>query len=253
MSIHFHKHEHDPTWSMVAYNPLSVRQTHRLRDIFDELGRNDVVVLCGTRKPANDLPVRTFAVRDHQVWSWRAANTAYSNMCAGVQIGLRRKRIGAHQVVQVHSPPAALQGRAGALRVKQGDVDFCFIAAYVPPNPDSVKAKFVCRQVWKWISELISSLPHRCMPIVALDANGKTGLCRDDFGVVRPIASPAVGPVGSELENWNGEHLRLLAETQGLCLVNTFFPSGPTYFRDSLSYASRIDYVLMPRCLLERV
>eukprot|EP00974_Lingulodinium_polyedra_P107717 10426307-Lingulodinium_polyedra.AAC.1 len=143
-----------------------------------------------------------------------------------------------------------MQGRGGALRIKSGELDVCVIAAYVPVNPHTYAARCCCNKVWEWIKGTIEALPNRCTPIIALDANGKTGAYRDEYGVQRHFDTKHIGRQDAELENFNGEKLRGLAHGQNLAVVNSFFKAGPTYYRDSASQASRIDYWLVPEPLM---
>ena len=81
---------------------------------------------------------------------------------------------------RVCCPPLPLSGRCGAVVVKNGLGHFCFIVLYLPPpsHLEGVKQHLGGKRldaVYKWTDGLLMSLPTRCMPVLMLDLNDRSG------------------------------------------------------------------------------
>ncbi|CAE8672928.1 unnamed protein product [Polarella glacialis] len=103
------------------------------------------------------------------------ADRRYSTKACGVIIAFRRKLIPTTAVTEVHSPPAHLAGRGGAVRVKLRSAgDFLITDMYMAPvsAPNALELN---RQLWSWHEQLLATLPARCLPITLLDANARLG------------------------------------------------------------------------------
>eukprot|EP00971_Amphidinium_carterae_P228684 4536070-Amphidinium_carterae.2 len=71
-----------------------------------------------------------------------------------------------------------------------------------------------------------------------------------------PIRSESLGPHNLQVENHNGRHLRVLCERHhlsDLCVCNTYWPTGPSYYAANGESASTIDYVFLPSSLQSEV
>ena len=91
---------------------------------------------------------------------------------------------------------------------------------YIPVEPHTQHAKSYNERLRTWISEFISKLPGRYIPLLLMDANGRLGSIADD----------ATGDAGAQRENFNGGLMRAT-----LCRGNTFLPE------------SRVDYICLPQ------
>eukprot|EP00929_Paragymnodinium_shiwhaense_P069976 TRINITY_DN35371_c0_g1_i2.p1 TRINITY_DN35371_c0_g1~~TRINITY_DN35371_c0_g1_i2.p1 ORF type:complete len:164 (+),score=13.10 TRINITY_DN35371_c0_g1_i2:133-624(+) len=119
------------------------------------------------------------------------------------------------------------------------------MVAYVPPNGT---AKKTAADVYHWMNKFIAALPSRCVQVLGIDANGKTGL----DGAGAEIHSPAIGPVHRERENENGRMLRLFLAGNKMLAANSVIDNmGPTFWSTSQSTSTRIDYVCVPQGLHE--
>ena len=160
--------------------------------------------------------------------------TPSAGKASGIVIAFRRKLFSFKNLVRVHTPPAELLGRVGAIRLKRGDVDFLVVNAYIPVNPHKAQDRQYCDRVWAWIHHVLSQAPNRCVPILCLDANGRVG---------HGESSPSIGPAEPATENYNGGKLGELLSAHHMAAVNTFFPTGDTYY-GQFGTSSRIDYCM---------
>ena len=175
--------------------------------------------LQGTQR-RTEHAVEQYTCGSHVLLEW---GCQASDKAAGVALALRAKVFQQRNIVRVYTPPAAFQGRVGAVRVRRGDCDFCPVVAYVPVEPHT---------------HLLDSLPSRCVPILLLDANGRTGT----------VQSAAIGAVQPQRQNRNGSLLHHLLLHHHMFAVNTFHPAGDTYF-GCFGRNSRIDYVCLPQSM----
>ena len=94
-------------------------------------------------------------------------------------------------------------------------------------------------------------LPRRTIPIIGIDANGHVGLSRDKVNkTFSPTISASIGPENPEKGNHQGAILREFLERTNFVALNTFFPTGETYYAQSSDAETRIDYLLVPASLL---
>eukprot|EP00969_Alexandrium_andersonii_P357920 15449884-Alexandrium_andersonii.AAC.1 len=68
-----------------------------------------------------------------RVVQWGYGTGKFTNKAAGVGLALSPKLVGL-SISEVHSPRPALQGRAGALRVRGPDLDTWAATAHFPPE-----------------------------------------------------------------------------------------------------------------------
>ena len=60
----------------------------------------------------------------------------------------------------IFSPPLVLAGRAAAVWVRQGDLEFLVLAAYAPPRP-SLASIGVVKQIVEWLRQPIEAAGTR--------------------------------------------------------------------------------------------
>ena len=222
-----------PIWTAASYNPLSLKRTHRLQQILQEFQWYSFVGLQGTQR-RTEHAVEQYTCGSHVLLEWGCQASAKA---AGVALALRAKVFQQRNIVRVYTPPAAFQGRVGAVRVRRGDCDFCPIVAYVPVEPHTQSQRSCNERLWAW-RHLLDSLPSRCVPILLLYANGRTGT----------VQSAATGAVQPQRQNCNGSLLQHLLLHHHMFAVNTFHPAGDTYF-GCFGRNSRIDYVCLPQSM----
>eukprot|EP00969_Alexandrium_andersonii_P369919 15476169-Alexandrium_andersonii.AAC.1 len=110
--------------SCAAYNALSMRQSGRYQDVFAEFSRTTFVGLLGTRDRADPLErVTVEGAGSHRVYKWPAGKGSCTNACTGCAIGLHKAHVRPSHVRKVWDFPAYLQGRLGAVRVKNSMLD----------------------------------------------------------------------------------------------------------------------------------
>ena len=241
-------------WSCVVYNPQSLKTPGRTRDIARNFRWHDFIALPGTRIPqTSEQSCVVQTVGTHRFYNWGAGKGKFVNDACGVSIGIKRRPFPERCVVQVFSPPSHLQGRGGAVRLKRGDADITPIVVYVPTEPYNKQQREASQAIWTWVHDLLSRLPARTVPVLLLDANGKTGLRRnpvDGVQSVEYIHDAAIGPCDAAIESYNGHLLHSCLLDHHMFAVNTFFDVGPTWYGwTSENLCSRIDYICLPQSL----
>ena len=155
-----------------------------MRDIARNFRWNDFIALPGThtRQQDSSKPCIMQSVGKHRFHCWGSGKGAHVNESCGVTLGIKHRSFPERSVVRIFSPPPELQGGGGAVRIKRGDADITPIVVYVPTEPNSRKDQAASKAIWQWVHELLSSLPSRTVPVLLLDANGKTGLRHNAVG-----------------------------------------------------------------------
>eukprot|EP00972_Heterocapsa_arctica_P084740 12480594-Heterocapsa_arctica.AAC.1 len=97
------------------------------------------------------------------------------------------------------SAPDVLQGRGGAVRVKNSMLDVCIISAYFPSGACNARKLHIAQLLFLWVLEVVKSLPARCMRILCADVNARVGWCRDE-NEWRLVEDEAIGDVLPEIE-----------------------------------------------------
>ena len=151
-------------------------------------------------------------------------HTEFLDCCVGVntakkrQVGLRktprnsslalRKPFTTGHIHQTWTPPASMQGRAVAARLKGGLFFDLFICCmYFPPRPQSASER---GRYQRTIEELLGWLDdqrHRTTPVVLMDANDGVGLELRNrrYREVDTQCISAAGPVGSTSRAHRGQ------------------------------------------------
>ena len=231
-------------WRIVQYNPLSLLPAGRLQHILCELGMQHFVGICGTghRAKSTDPAFTSYKCGKYWVYDFPARpKSQFAIHGAGVCIAISSKTFSPRNVVSIADVPEEFAGRVAAIRVRRQDVDFLFVAVYVPVEPHKTTDRNKIAKLWEYLYKLLNNIPSRCVPVICIDANGRVGSQTSD----------SIGPCDSQRENSNGKQLRELCEHHHLCLVNTFYPIGHTWRGEYTS--SRIDYIAIPKSMLQRV
>jgi len=236
--------------SVGTYNPMSLVATGRANDISLQAQSVDVLVLPGTRYRARNKDVTTEKLSAHQAFHWGYGAGPFTNRSAGLSILLGGK-VRHKRVVEVKSPPGSLQGRAGAVRVKQGPLDIMIIGMYFPPaaaghQKQLARVKAV-KALIMWVQEIIHQCPARCVPLLFMDANTPLGVRE---GVA--IDDEHVGMHGIAEHTRVSDLLYEFMIEEGLAALNTFWEVGPTFYGPRGGH-SVIDYVMVPVEFMARV
>eukprot|EP00959_Pyramimonas_sp_CCMP1952_P295833 6188037-Pyramimonas_sp.AAC.1 len=230
----------------------------RLSEILDETRNYDVLLLAGTK---SNTPLR--GAQALRRWAdgrlqYEApySEAPYSNNSCGTLVAF-----GPHfreeDVKQIWGSPELAPGRALAVRVKHGPADLCAVCLYYPPIPSKSRNKKragyfqTVKILNSWLDSVLGSLPVRCVPFVYADINDGLG-GRMHKGSFQDFESSAVGTSTVEkLPGGAGEGFRELLERHHMFAANTRSRVEMTFFGNHSS--SRIDYVCLPRGLLDQV
>ncbi len=83
-------------------------------------------------------------------------------------------------LLEAHSPPPQLQGRAGAVVVRQGMQYFKAIVLYMPIRGTAASARSLYKRtadgLFAWLKEELQSTPVRCTPFITIDLSDGLGL-----------------------------------------------------------------------------
>ena len=245
-----------PMWRVGTYNAMSMVRMGRWDVLSREMQTVDVVGVQGLCSRAEqDFPCSYFRSSQHHVFQWGYGSGVFSNKSCGVALMLKHQKFRLHHIRQIYSPPDCLAGRAGALRLKGARADFLLVVGYVPVEPSNQAQRRGVHALFSWLDRLLSDAPVRTVPVLLLDANGRTGLHRAGPGPwqVLPGNDAAVGAWGAEVENYNGSKLHEFMLQHHLAATNTHDRHGCGKTFHGAHHASRIDYVLVPAGLLPHV
>lgn len=205
------------------YNPLQAIGA-RASEILSEL-RQDVVLVAGTqRKASPSLPIRasSFGASRFVEAGWRSVRDANKSCGVGVFLG---PRLAKAAIVGTYTPPASLQGRAIAVRLKGPSVDLMPVAMYFPPRPATSKAMAgytrTVRGLVRWMTMICAQAGCRTLPLIGMDLNDV---------VLSDGASLAVGPLaGAGAMRDAAMEVVQAADAVGLAFANTFFSGEHTF------------------------
>ena len=183
----------------------------------------------------------------HEGWwgiSWGTGGGRWASKVCGVATWCRSAVLAQRCVRRVFSPPACLQGRAGAVRWRRGPIDVCVANVYAPTEPRANKKGEGWAALLRWLDQLLAGLPARCTLIVAGDWNAHVG--QQDRRADRSYEQ-IVGPFGTQDVNKNGTRLLEWLQRWRLCLPQTMSlrGAGPTWYGYAET-ASRIDCIAVP-------
>jgi len=152
--------------SVLSWNCHSLAQAGRLADIVKVYAELVVILLQGTQKrPVNNVaPYFEEQVGGWVFIHWWAGSSSITYKRTGVSIGYNKKRIKRSHVREIHSPPTALQGRAGGLRIKNSFIDVFVCSLYFPTGAISRVKTLAAQRAAKWADEQLSRVPVRALP-----------------------------------------------------------------------------------------
>eukprot|EP00974_Lingulodinium_polyedra_P118953 11169325-Lingulodinium_polyedra.AAC.1 len=118
-----------PQIRLAQYNPLSLCRSGRLSSILERFKESKCVALTGIarRAPPGHAVARRRGDGFLQ-FEWGYSTGRFANKACGVLLALSLRHYKEEQVTKVYSPPAQLQGRAGAVRIKFGSFDVLLLA-----------------------------------------------------------------------------------------------------------------------------
>lgn len=93
-------------------------------------------------------------------------------------------------------------------------MDVCAITVYMHTEPQKQTQQERNLRLWRYVENFISKLPHRCVPLLCLDANAHVGFRQGPGQEWRVVQSTAIGPFFPEPQNYNGGMLLSLLENQ---------------------------------------
>eukprot|EP00929_Paragymnodinium_shiwhaense_P107448 TRINITY_DN7354_c0_g1_i2.p2 TRINITY_DN7354_c0_g1~~TRINITY_DN7354_c0_g1_i2.p2 ORF type:complete len:1276 (+),score=12.13 TRINITY_DN7354_c0_g1_i2:152-3979(+) len=243
-------------WSAVTYNCQSLVASGRRADVIQLLGSNDIVAVQGTRLRDTEACLQ-YKQRSHLVFEWPAGTSKqkHTNHCTGLLTAIHCRRFRAQHVRRIWTPPTALAGRVGAVRLKAGTADICVVNLYMCVEPTTEDMRETSRKTWSFVHDIVNSLPRRCLPVLCSDTNGHIGLEPCEGGFVF-TDDRSVGRADAESENFNGCMLRTFLQKQSMAAINSYATCGPTFFGGNRGHgrsATRVDFICLPSTMLEQV
>ena len=152
---------------IVGWNPMSVIRAGRQDQIGLTWPRIDAILMAGTRVR---MPLTTPCSVSQRCWPNNAKSLLldwgfgpggqHTNRACGVRIQLRGDRYKKDHIVNVWSPPAGLQGRAGACRIRNNTIDAVLVVFYAPPKVMLAKKQkhyqTTVYRLFDWIRKVMS-------------------------------------------------------------------------------------------------
>ena len=167
-----------PKLLITSYNPLSAIDSIRRECILRELGRAHITCLHRTCV----TPVVQLGCACSQAqFSTRSFHCAF------------QRSFQERNVARFFSPPAPLQGRFGAIRLRR-DLDLCIVSVYMYTEPQKQAQQHRNLHLWAHAQSFVERLPARCVPVVCMDANAHVGLERGPENQWQPMRSASIGP-----------------------------------------------------------
>ncbi|CAK0860926.1 unnamed protein product, partial [Prorocentrum cordatum] len=136
------------------------------------------------------------------------------------------------------------------VRLRSSTLD---IAAFVLYNPPQQRHqvdhwKTTVARLTEWLHATIQQLPRRCLVIVGTDANCEFGKTSSGNGSYQYTADGIhVGSHNTAAENFTSAEWWRLLQMEGLTVVDSHFPTGPTYFGQEAGHRSYPDHFFAPR------
>ena len=256
---------------VVTYN--NDRQERILRECKNKRGTH-VIGLQGTMWRHQGRDQYSVRAEGSRVIHWPctlAKDAAGSNQSAGVALALDERRFPAVTTREVFTPLSSLQGRGGAVRLQRrggGAYDLLLGVMYWATDTAKPKEIGINNALRRWANEGMYSKPARTAVIWLMDANAKLGVTKGMYGPENAPPGDAVGHACPEVESANGGLFREWMNQQYLLATNTHTKprahgglvpqllhewDGGATFRRWDGCRSRLDYVVIPKGMLERV
>ena len=127
---------------------------------------DDFIILPGTKIkcPAKGVQYDCGSMLNHWFIDFPYIKTKFSNEACVLRIMVGHRKFPAQTLRRIFLPPAEIQGRAGALRVRNATHDICIIGAYLAPEPGGKKFVEVGQKIKKgqtiMIVEAMKTMNH---------------------------------------------------------------------------------------------
>ena len=149
--------------------PAAVLNPHhagheRTEDISRQLRAWSVVVLVGTQQHAESdtaVTVNRYPFHSSLNFEWRRG--PLTKRSCGIKILLAHS-LPKEMLREVFRPPAALQGRAGAARLRSGDMDLLVVASCFAPA-STKKCCETAKRLCSWVESIYDKHGKRTMPL----------------------------------------------------------------------------------------
>ena len=220
---------------LIVYNPYAASRQERLEDISQELSMWDVVMLSGVHAwQDSGQSMKTLDLGHHWGVQWGGKKSLWVSKVCGVTILIRKGFACREQVVEHYCPPAAIQGRAGGMRLRTAGsrsspaVDLALFVVYLAPTYYT-RYEDIANRVTSWVEDTCDRVATRTTPIVGGDLNSQLGQKREYDGYPVVCDGVTIGPYGGKVENHNGRVFRQFCENSHMAIVTTHWDCGPTY------------------------
>ena len=148
---------------------------------------------------------------------------------------------------EVFCPPASLQGRAGAARLRAGEMDVLVMASNFAPS-STKKCGDIAERLCSWVESIYDKHCKRTMFLWMADAGGELGMDRNEEGRMVTTKGNVVGGIRPKEENSNSREMRKTAQESSLAVATAWHDIGSTFFADHWR-SSRIDHIVVHRWL----
>ena len=236
-----------PLLRVLLFNPKNLLG-ERAAYISSLTGNFDLACFPGTAIRASpfDQEVTSRCLPRHHAYQWNWAPGRHTNKSAGLELWVGRRYKEEHVTRLYSGVPASIRGRVGAIRIRSGGADIIFAGAYFPPfTGRRCELEGYLKTIDLIIEFLIEVMlvgSRTTLRLLATDLNDGLGLQRREGGNIVEL-DRWVGTANPKLEGLAATSLRNLLKARGLAVVNTFIPTGPTWFGPSSE--SYIDHIAM--------
>ena len=195
----------------------------------------DVIMLSGVHAwQDSGQSMKTLDLGHHWGVQWGGRKSLWVSKVCGVTILIRKGFATREHVLEYFCPPAAIQGRAGGLRLRTtgqpagSAVDIALFVVYFAPT-HYTRYEDIANRVTSWVEHCCDRTATRTTPIVGGDINSQLGQKRAFDGFPIECEGTTVGQYGGKIENHNGRMFRQFCENSHLDIVTTHWDCGPTY------------------------
>ena len=96
-----------------------------------------------------------------------------ANRSTGIAILVKKKLASSMKLVAVDSGKGKVKGKAAAIRMVSGQLDYDLGGLYFPPVKSMKLQQYneVCTGIIKWFDRHLAGLPTRSVPLFAVDLN----------------------------------------------------------------------------------
>ena len=233
---------------VVSYNGMNMKEEGRQTNVHNELKKAMFIGLQGTRRrqEENGLGYSTWREEGFVVVSSGHSNRDVEDTHAGVSISVNLGDFSEKNIKAVWAPRTdKLAGRVLAVRVVDGDSDTTVIDSYFPSGAQrdpNKRTQYIA--VAKAIGGFIEKLPKRTSVIMLTDANAHVGY-KAELGAAGRNEGEAIGIQEQEIQDFPGDILEKLLDSNNLSAYNTHWQSGKTYY-GTRGERTRPDYVCEP-------